>query len=227
MFPLRLVSLAAFLTLFPAVRAVADPVTLTFENIGNGELIGGFYNGGLGGNFGITFDMAAVALVDSDVGGGGFIANEPSPSTVLFFPTAGAAYVNVEGGFQNEVALFYSQPRDPTQPHVVWSQFSLAVFEGLGGTGRELGRWTLTSTDAFAVGDPTGGLFGSFTQFRGTFGGTGRSFGFFEARNTTGAVFDNLQFELAAQPIPEPTTLALLMGGGLISVGAIRRSRRH
>jgi hypothetical protein len=162
--------------------------------------------------------------VDLDAGGSGFFANEPSPSSVLYLPNPGAAYVDVERGFQNEVSFFYSQPFDPTQPKTVYSHFSVAVFEGFGGSGRELGRWMLSSTDPHGIGDPTGDLFGSFVQFRGMFGGTGRSLGFFEPVSTTGAAFDDLQFALAPTPIPEPSTLVLLFGGAVIGIRAVRRS---
>jgi hypothetical protein len=221
------VSLASFTTLYTPARAAADPVILTFENIGNFRPIGGFYNGGPGGDFGITFDNTALALVDTDAGGGGFFANEPSPSSVLYFPNAGAAYVDVERGFQNEVSFLYSQPFDPTQPNTVYSHFSVAVFEGFGGSGRELGRWMLSSTDPHGIGDPTGDLFGSFMKFRGIFGGTGRSVGFFEPISTTGAVFDDLQFALAPTPIPEPSTLVLLLGGAVMGIRALKQSVRR
>jgi hypothetical protein len=116
-----------------AVTAAADPVTLTFEIIGNGQQIGNFYGGGPGGNFGISFGSGALALVDLDVGGGGFFADEPSPSTVLYLPNAGAAYVDVGRGLLDQIAFFYTQPLDPVKPDTTYSHFTLAVFEGFGG----------------------------------------------------------------------------------------------
>jgi hypothetical protein len=205
-------------------------VTLTFEGVGNGTPVGSFYNGGPGGDVGITFGFGASGLVDGDAGGSGFFANEPSPSTVLHFSRLvdGAAFIDVEQGFRTAVEFSYSQPDDPTQPDTVFSHFVLAVFDGFGGTGRELGRWTLPGTDPSASGDPTGGLFGTFASFRGSFQGTGQSLGFFEARSSTGAIFDDLQFDLtsSSKPVPEPASL-ILVGTGVVALAMRSRARKR
>ena len=77
--------IVAVLFVFVHAPAQADVVTLTFEGVGNLDCIGSFYNSPLGGEFGITFPQDAFGAVDRDAGGCCFFANEPSPSTRLFF----------------------------------------------------------------------------------------------------------------------------------------------
>ena len=47
----------------------ATPILLNFEGLQNHQQIGNFYNGGAGGNYGVTFSKAATALIDQDAGG--------------------------------------------------------------------------------------------------------------------------------------------------------------
>jgi hypothetical protein len=218
--PTRLLASITFVLMFSAPLR-ADPVTLTFEGV-TGP-IGSFYAGGGGGNFGIQFTPAAIGLVDSDAGGSGFFANEPSPSTVLAFggtQPQGLPAMNVEAGFRSSLRFSYSQPF-MEMPDTVFSRFDVAVFSDVNGQGSELGRWTLASTNPFAPGDPTGGLFGAFTSFTGTFAGTAHSVVWIEPRNLTGAVFDNLSIDTSATP--EPASLWLLGAGA----AALARSRRR
>ena len=91
---------------------------------------------------------------------------------------------------------------------VVFSHFEIAVFDGPAGTGRQLGHWTLASTDASAAGDPTGGLFGDWRRFDGQFARIGHSVVWSEPDNLAAAAFDNLEFRLAA-PTPEPSSIYL------------------
>jgi hypothetical protein len=77
-------------------------IVLTFEGLGNQDAILNFYNGGLsvngfgpGPNYGITFGGSTLSLIDSDNGGSGNFANEPSPNTAMFFLTGGGAVMNV------------------------------------------------------------------------------------------------------------------------------------
>ncbi|MEJ7714148.1 MAG: hypothetical protein WKF84_30970 [Pyrinomonadaceae bacterium] len=72
---------------------------LTFEGVSDLAPIGDFYNGGAGGNLGISFSSNALAVIDEDAGGSGNFGGEPSPSTALFFLEGGAATMNVSAGF--------------------------------------------------------------------------------------------------------------------------------
>src|SRR5687767_14714862 len=79
--------------LFPAIGRAA--VTLDFEGLKDEELVVQFYNGGAGseGSVGpdycIGFNADARALIDSDAGGTGRFANEPSPDTVMYVGSGG------------------------------------------------------------------------------------------------------------------------------------------
>src|SRR4051794_7566836 len=99
-----LLTLTLFVLLF-ASSAMAD-ILLTFEGIPNGTAPGNFYNGGAGGNFGITFSNNAGVLVDTDAGGTGSFANEPSPSTVLTWNSSSVITVDVSVGFTSFFDVF-------------------------------------------------------------------------------------------------------------------------
>src|SRR3990172_5546176 len=84
--------LAASILALSLGRADADIIVLTFEGLDNLEPVADFYDGGFGGGgsgpgpaYGIVFSDNSLAVLDLDAGGAGDIANEPSPSTVLFF----------------------------------------------------------------------------------------------------------------------------------------------
>jgi hypothetical protein len=204
-------------------RAAADPVLLTFEGLSNEQRIGDFYNGGLGGDFGISFTRTAVGLIDRDAGGSGGFANEPSPSTVLNWFDVGRGFANVHGGF-DQVSFFYSQPDGPPTQ----SGFIVTAYEGLNGSGAELGSWTLNKTNRFAPGDPDGGVFGEFITFDQSFAETARSLAFTEPSGAYGrAVFDNFEFNVVgAAPIPEPASI-LLLGGTLVGIAGRSVARRR
>jgi hypothetical protein len=220
-----IVAIAAVLVVAVPV-ANADPITLTFEGISGA--VGDFYAGGGGGRFGIQFSSAALAVVDLDAGGGGFFANEPSPDTVLNLgrsqPEGGVPTMNVRSGFRAPFGFYYTQPFIEGSD-TVFSHFEVAVFSGLDGQGRELGRWALASTNPFAAGDPTGGLFGEFVPFTATFRGIARSVTWTEPRNLDGAAFDNIVVD--PLPAPEPATLWLVGAGAAALFGYRRRSHRR
>jgi len=214
---LKTLTFGLVVVLLMGAPASAEPVLLTFEGLRTFEPVAGFYDGGRGGNFGVAFSPLAIGLVDDDDApdgeGGGSFANEPSPRTVLFFngfQAPNAPFVNVRGGF-DAFSFFYSQP---AAEGTVFSRFEVAAFDGLNGSGRRLGRWTLDHSNPFAPGDPTGGVFGEFLAIDRVLDGTARSLVFRDAaRHYVGAAFDNLRFDLAgAAPVPEPSSLVLLAG---------------
>ena len=193
--------------------AGASIVQMTFEGLQDGELIGGFYNGGAGGfgstgsqNWGFTFSPNARGLIDADQGGTGNFGNEPSPSTVMYFTSGTSITVNRADGFQGVYGYYASFAQNA----------SWAVYSGINGTGSLLASGSLVATGA-GNGDPNGAEYAewrSFGQFLAS-GADGRSLVLTGVANEIG--FDNLTFT-----VPAPGALALL---GVVGVASSRRRR--
>jgi len=114
--PLNICLLTA--SLLCGAPASAAVIVLDFEGAGNSAQLLNFYNGGTdsqgnsGTNHGIQFGSNALSIIDADAPGGtGNIANEPSPSTVMFFLT-GSANLNYAPGFDT-ASHFITAPRQP------------------------------------------------------------------------------------------------------------------
>ena len=201
-----------------AALSQAAPIVLDFEGIADSDPVADFYNGGGGTNYGVSFSPGALALIDSDAGGTGSIANEPSPSTVLFFLDDENAYLNFAAGFTGNISFFYSS--------VVAA--NVGVYAGLNGTGSLLGSIALSDQfDQDCSGDPDG-TFCNFSLAGLGFVGTAKSIDFGQTVNQT--AFDNITLNADTLPpdngggnnkVPEPHMLTL-MGLALAGVGASR-----
>lgn len=201
--------------------AVAVP-TLTFEGIGNRASVNNFYNGGTdssgnaGVNYGVSFSSTSLGLIDSDAGGSGNIANEPSGDAVIFFLSGAAATMNVAAGFDTGFSFFYASG----------AAGFVNVYSGLNATGSLLATINLTRNIDGCIGDPTGN-FCRFTSVGITFNGTARSVDFGGTANQI--VFDNITIgsEIAGAPTdaPEPASLALALIGFAGLAAARRRAR--
>jgi hypothetical protein len=198
-----------------AVGTVAHAATvLTFEGLGDGASVGNFYNGGGGPNYGITF-VGATALIDSDAGGSGNFANEPSPNTIMYFPGVSSATMNVPLGFTMGLAFYYSAS----------SPGQVDVYSGLNGSGSLLATisFVAQASDNGCTGDPTG-LFCNWSPVGVGFSGIAQSVVFSGLGDLIG--FDNITLgdSTPGGVVPEPTTL-LLTGSGLALAGWLRRRR--
>jgi hypothetical protein len=197
----------------------AAPIVLTFEGVGDFAEVGNFYNGGGGGNLGISFGAGSLGIVDQDAGGGGNFANEPSPDTILFFLTTTSAIMNVPAGFDTGFSFFYTNISDPG---------SVSVFDGPNATGNVLASLPLPVLGSNCPGDPFGD-FACWAPVGVTFAGTAQSVSFAGAANFIGFDDVTLGSEVPGGPggtgeVPEPATLLLITAGlaGLAS----RRVRR-
>ena len=205
-----------------AGSASAAEVVLDFEGIANGAAVGDYYNGAVGGgtNYGVSFSPATLASIDCDVPGVdpsncGNFANEPSPSTIMFFTAANNAILTVAAGFMNRFSFFYSSA----------VAANITVWDGLDGTGNLLATIAITA-QAFdsCSGDPNG-AFCNWTNAGAMFHGVARSINFGGAANQTG--FDNITFGVGTPGsggVPEPMSLALV-GAALLGLAASRRNK--
>lgn len=210
-----LLGLVAFASLSAPLVASSAVIVLTFEGVGDLNAVGEFYNGDGGPNYGVSFSPETLALVDADAGGNGNFANEPSPSTVMFFLEADEAILNVATGFTTGFSFFYSALEVGT----------VQVYEGLNATGTLLASLNLAGQFADGcVGDPEG-AFCNWTAVGVKFAGTARSIDFGGAANFIG--FDDITFGSDIPGVvPEPGSLALL-GLGLAGLGISRRRTKR
>jgi hypothetical protein len=192
-----LIKASALVTLgvLGAVQANAATV-LTFEGVADGAAVGNFYAPEY------VFSGSTVALVDSDVGGSGNIANEPSGSTVMAFLNANNAILNVLNGFSGGFSFFYSSS----------TVANVNVWSGLNASGSLLGTIALTPQfNTGCSGDPSG-QFCNWTNAGVNFAGTASSIDFGGTANQTG--FDDITFGSAvAGAVPEPAAWMLMLMG--------------
>jgi hypothetical protein len=206
----------------PAVRV--EFVLLDFEGIPTLHLIDDFYNGGTNGgkisfiegypegaaeklvsgkNYGVSFGNNATAIIDADVVGNGNIANEPTPSTVLFWlsdnPAAPTPTMNVENGFELGFSFYYSSlgpftvqvfpELNASGTPMTFDYTSNYIGVGASGTGVTVANLPAQYNDG-AVGDP-GGDFANWTWVSVLFTGVAKSVQFNGSSNQCGV--DNIR----------------------------------
>jgi uncharacterized protein (TIGR03382 family) len=201
-------SIVALLALAGMATGASAQIFLNFEGITNGPTtpIGNFYAGQ-----GVQFTGGgsnALALVDSDAGGSGNFANEPSGDTIMFFVSGNATVMNVASGFTTGFATYYT---------TIFSTGTIELWTGIDGTGTLLG-----SAPMFALGsDQSGGdPEGDYNRWDIASVNIGnqvaRSVVFIGVANLIG--FDDMVFG----DVPAPGSVAV---AGLAGLVALRRRR--
>lgn len=227
---LLLISILATVWMSPASAIILGVTFEEGDGVGNLAFIDEFYNGGIdsqgnsGPDLGLQFGGSATGLVDSDAGGTGPFANEPSPDTVMFYAAnpnersgpnnSGFGLVNFAAGFDVGISFLFSQKATTSQ---------VQVFDGLNGTGLELGSLTLDRNfdNNGCTGDPNGPF--CFWEVASlSFDGVARSIILSGAAGKV--LFDNLTLG-STTPVPLPAAVWLL-GSGLLGFAAVRRRRQ-
>jgi hypothetical protein len=151
-------------------RELSTSIVMNFEGVEDNTQVGSYYNGVGGPAYGVVFGASAIGLIDSDAGGiEGSIANEPSPSTVLYFQNVLDSVMSVPSGF-TQLSFQYASGSDVT----------LTVFDGPGGAGTVLTSVTVPKIGICGrdgvpdCGDPTGDV-GIWRLFTVPFSGVAKS----------------------------------------------------
>lgn len=119
--------------------------TMEFEGFGNFDPIGT-----ISGPIDITFGPSWVALIDSDAGGTGNTANEPSGETVAFVNSGFAEPIDFSEGVTS-VEVFYTASASSIP-------ITISGFDGPNGTGNLIGTAVgeTIGNDGSCTGDPNG-----------------------------------------------------------------------
>ncbi len=159
------------------------PVVLDFEGLQQRESVDQYYNGGNGGagsgpgpSYGIEFSATSLVLTS------GSYANEPSPTSILFFTSGGAATMNIPAGFDTGFSFYYS----------AFADGNVVVYDGPNATGNILATIPLP-TNTSVTAD-------TWQDIGVTFSGTAMSVDFAGGAGTIG--FDDITIGSATPGAP-------------------------
>jgi hypothetical protein len=193
-----------------SIAGQAEAVVLNFEDLGNGERVQDFYNGGTGGsgtsgtsNFGASFTGSNGSGATAQVlgGSGSNFTNPPSPSTVMFMVGNSNDILNVANGFITNLSFKYANAS--SQDSII------SIYSDLNGFG------LLASAKLPNVNSSTPTL-ANFDGFNLAFSGVAKSVRF-NVANSNQIAFDDINLTLAqngSSQAPEPLTIiGTIMGG--------------
>ena len=131
-----------------------------------------------------------------------YYGNAPSPLGVAYAQLDGitntTAYMNVAGGVDGQLSFYFSNPTGIS--------VDVKAYAGLNGTGTLLGTVTLASN---------GSDYSNWTATTFSFNGSAQSFDL--TGTAAGVALDNIS------TVPEPSSLALVLAGGVLLVARRRR----
>lgn len=205
---------AAALALFATAPAFASSFLVDFErswDYANGD-VNGYYSGGTaadgasGSNLGVSFVNVSGLSNDASFT---YYSGAPSMLGTAYahtFAPEDRAFMNVGAGVDNSLSFFYSSPLSVLG--------AVRAYSGLNGSGALLGTFDLLANASAA--------YDQWTAVTFSFGGTARSFDFTGSANVVG--IDNIA---GVAPVPEPSTVVLmLIGGAAVLRKATRRRDR-
>ena len=188
--------------------ASAGLVSVFFEktwDLANGD-VNGYYNGGTaadgssgGPNLGVSF--VNVSGLSNDALHTYYNKGSLGSSIGVAY-AHDSAFMNMTEAAFGSFAFYYSTPAAVTGGVKIWS--------GLNGTGTLLGSINLFANNATATYD-------TWTFGSSTFSGFARSFDFSAAAATAGfkaVAFDDIAVFSVPLPVPEPSTVLLMLVGG-------------
>ncbi|RTL39379.1 MAG: PEP-CTERM sorting domain-containing protein [Burkholderiales bacterium] len=198
---MKLATLALAIGLASPAFAASPAISVDFEKTWNyGESIGNFYAAQ-----GVSF-VNVLGLSNGDglgpLANGDYYGGAPSPLGVAYAQLDGtintAAYMNVAGGVDGQLNFYFSNPTG--------ASVEIKAYSGLNGTGTLLGSVLLASN---------GIDYTTWTATSLTFTGTALSFDL--TATAAGVALDNIS------AVPEPSSLALLLGGATLLLARRRR----
>ncbi len=180
------------------LKGTSEVTTLTFEGCGNMAGVGDYYNGGAGGNYGITWSANSLSLISASAGGGGNFCDNSTPPTCLFFTDGVGANMSVAAGFTTGFSFYYSSA----------AIITITVWDGPDGTGNILTTQVFPANNNTTAGPQytcnCGLTFCHWDPVGVAFAGTAKSVTFGGAQNQCG--FDDVTLG-ASSPLVLPTVV--------------------
>jgi len=204
-----------------AVSAFANSgELLDFQELGNLQAVGNFYNGGSGlsitPNYGVTFSSNFYGLRAALNGGAGNFASPPLNMPAIFMNGATGSPVmgtmNVTPGFSTGLNFYFTAGFTGGQTETV------TIWSGMNGTGTVLAIINLANNN----GSCSAPAYCSWSNIGASFTGTAHSVTFSGPANELGIA--DITIGASSTAIPEPSPIYLFGTGViLISLSKIRR----
>jgi hypothetical protein len=188
--------IAALLTLATA-SALADPITLNFDNFSDGTKV--------------TNQFAGLTFANATALKAGVTLNE-----LEFPPKSGSNVIFNDGG---AMTITFIAPILNFEAYFTYdSRLTITAFDA---NGNQVGSLSSQFLNNLALSGVAGSNPNELLSLSSAAGIVRIVI------STTGSfVLDDLRYNALAAPVPEPATLALMLGGGAMFIGARRRKKK-